>query len=115
MVFEEFCVLADRSCQLLPFLLIQINGRPFLEIIVFLGRRRILISSLPAVPRSLDIIPLHYFLFSIEDISHNDEVTSAYLVTLIVLLYQLMQAKEFSNECIWVLFEVIVVIFKNSS
>lgn len=115
MVFEEFSVLADGPSQFLPFLFIQINRRSLFKVIILLGRRRILISSLPSVPRPLNIIPLHYFFLSIEDIGHNDEVTSADLIPLIVLLDQLMQAEEFCDEGVRVLFEVVVVILEDGA
>ena len=114
MFFEEFGVLADRPRQFLALLLIEVNGRSLFEVIVFLGRSWVLISGFSSVPRSLDVVPLHYYLLGVEDIGHNNEVASADLVTLVVLLDQLVQAEELGDESVGVLFEVVVVIFEDS-
>ena len=114
MIFEEFSILTDSPGQLLPFLLIQVNRRTFLEVIIFLGRSGVFISCFSSIPRTLDIIPLYDLLLSIEDISHDNEVAPTDLIALIVFFYQLMQAEELSNQGIRVLLEIIVVILEDS-
>lgn len=115
MLLEEFGILGYYSEQVVSLIVFKINGGTLFEVIVFLGGRRVFVESLPTIPRTLDIVTLHNFLTRIEDIGHNHEVAATNLVTIFILFYDFMEAKEFSNEGFWVLLDIVVIVLQNTS
>lgn len=71
--------------------------------------------GLSPIGRPLDIIPLYNFLFRIEHICHNHEITFPYHFTLSIFLNQLMKPEEFSNKSLRVLFNIVIIVFKYCS
>lgn len=51
----------------------------------------------------------------VEDISHDHEVALPNDLSLLILLYKLVQAEEFSNESIGVIFDIRIVVFEDGS
>ena len=112
-VFEELGVFGDDGEDVFAFSVLQVDRCSLFEIVVLFSWGGIFIDSLSAEPRALDIVSLDYFFACVEDICHDDEVTPTNLTTALVLLYQLVQAEEFSNQRLWVSLDVVVIILQD--
>lgn len=115
MIFKEFGIFSDDFNNFVPFFLGDNQRTSFFEIIVFFCSLRIIVCSLPAIPRPLYIISLHNFLSRVEHIGHDYEIAPACLLSLIVSFDQFMETKKFSNQGIRILLNVIVIVLEDIS
>ena len=71
------------------------------------------IQVFPPVPGPLDVVPLDDFVLGVEDIGHDNEITPIHYLSTLILLDQLVQAKELCDHGLRVLLQVVVVVFQN--
>ena len=91
------------------------NWTSLLKVQIFLGGLRVFVEVLSAHPGALKVVSFDDFLLGFEHVGHNDEVTSTYLLALVVLLDQLVQPKKLSDQRIGVFFQVEVVVLEDAS
>jgi hypothetical protein len=113
MLLEELGIAFDGLQQFGPFLRCDLEGIPLLEIVVLFCGEGVSVSGLPAVPRTLYIIPFHYFFASVEHVGHDDKIKPACFLACLVLFYYLVQSEELGDQGIRVLVDVEVVVFED--
>ena len=115
MLFKKLCISFNNSKQIPSLFLSQIYGLSFLEVIIFLHSFRIRISCLSSIPRTLDVKSLNYFLFCVEDIGHDYKITSSNLLSAVVFLDKFVKSKKFSDQCVWIFLDIVVIILEYGS
>lgn len=107
MIYQRFLFEIWRGCRFKKSLSFLV-ALGCLNINIFL--RVVILSSYPG---SFDIVSFYDFLFSVKNIGHDNKVTLSDSLSFFVLLDQLVQSVEFSDESIAVLLEMVIIIFKD--
>jgi hypothetical protein len=116
MFAKKLCIFSYSSHELLSFFIVDrewFSGVS--EIVIFFSDVGVLIFSLATIGGTFDIITLNDFLFCVENVCHDYEITFTDHLTLDVFLDEFVKTEKFGYEGVWVLFYVIIVILENTS